>query len=130
MYSEITRSIRVSVEPFFVHEQSEPERSRYLFGYKVHIVNEGRATVRLISRHWHITDSAGRSFEVRGDGVIGEQPRLEPGESFEYTSGAPLPTPSGFMRGSYVMQGEDGLYFDVRIPAFALDAPGVSTTLN
>ncbi|MEO1016825.1 MAG: Co2+/Mg2+ efflux protein ApaG [Pseudomonadota bacterium] len=130
MYSEITRSIRVSVEPFFVHEQSEPHRNRYVFGYKVRIRNDSDGIVQLISRHWHITDGSGRRYEVRGEGVVGEQPFLEPGESFEYTSGAPLRTPSGFMSGSYVMQGKDGLYFDVRIPAFSLDAPGVGVTLN
>ncbi len=130
MYSETTQSIRVSVEPFFVDEQSAPERNRYVFGYKVVIENHGSSTVQLISRHWQITDGLGRSFEVRGEGVVGEQPSLQPGQCFEYTSGTPLHTPTGFMAGSYVMQGEDGYFFDVRIPTFSLDAPGTPVTLN
>ncbi len=130
MYSETTRSIRVSVEPFYVDEQSSPNKNRFVFGYTVLIENVGEMAVQLISRHWQITDGLGRMVEVRGDGVVGEQPLIEPGESFEYTSGAPLPTPSGIMTGNYVMQGDDGRYFDVRIPAFSLDMPGLPNTLN
>lgn len=130
MYSEVTRAIAVSVDPFYVEEQSEPARNRWVFGYRVIIENRGLVPVQLISRHWRIMDGLGRMVEVKGDGVVGEQPLLEPGERFEYTSGTPLPTPSGIMSGTYQMQGADGLWFDVEIPAFSLDAPGSRGTLN
>ena len=124
MYSEITSSIRVSVEPFYVADQSAPDEGRWVFGYRVTIANEGSDTVQLLSRYWRITDEAGRVVEVRGDGVVGEQPRLGPGQQFRYTSGTPLPTPSGIMAGSYRMIDGQGRPFEVRIPAFSLDAPG------
>ena len=124
MYSETTRSIRIAVEPFYVAEQSEPDTGRYVFGYRVTIENRGGETVQLLARHWRITDALGRVMEVKGPGVVGEQPRLEPGESFAYTSGTPLDTPSGIMVGSYKMVSESGELFEVRIPAFSLDAPG------
>jgi len=130
MYHEVTRAISVSVDPFYVEEQSEPTENRWVFGYRVVIENQGEATVQLISRHWRITDGRGRLVEVKGEGVVGEQPMLEPGERFEYTSGTPLPTPSGIMTGTYQMVGEDGLWFDVEIPAFSLDAPGSRGTVN
>ena len=130
MYHEVTRAISVSVAPFYVEEQSEPAENRWVFGYRVIIENQGDAAVQLISRHWRIMDGRGRLVEVKGEGVVGEQPMLEPGERFEYTSGTPLPTPSGIMTGTYQMLGEDGLWFDVEIPAFSLDAPGSSRTLN
>jgi ApaG protein len=130
MYSEITRAISVSVDPFYVEDQSEPAANRWVFGYRVVIENQGADAVQLISRHWRITDGHGRLVEVKGDGVVGEQPHLEPGQSFEYTSGTPLPTPSGIMTGTYQMQGADGLWFDVEIPAFSLDAPGSRGTVN
>jgi ApaG protein len=130
MYSEVTRAISVSVEPFYVEEQSEPAENRWVFGYRVIIENQGAAPVQLMSRHWRIMDGLGRMIEVKGDGVVGEQPMLEPGASFEYTSGTPLPTPSGIMTGSYQMLGADGRWFDVEIPAFSLDAPGSRGTLN
>jgi len=130
MYHEVTRAISVSVDPFYVEEQSEPRENRWVFGYRVIIENQGEAAVQLISRHWRITDGRGRLVEVKGDGVVGEQPMLEPGERFEYTSGTPLPTPSGIMSGTYQMLGEDGLWFDVEIPTFSLDAPGSRGTLN
>jgi ApaG protein len=123
MYQATTRSIRVSVESFFVEEQSEPERGRWVFAYRVTIANEGAEPVQLISRHWRITDAHGRTVEVRGPGVVGEQPRLAPGERFQYMSGAPLGTPSGFMVGTYQMVDSRGRLFDVQIPAFSLDAP-------
>ena len=122
-YSEVTRSIRVSVDPFYLDDQSEPDDFHYVWAYHVRIENMGGETVQLLRRHLHITDSQGRSEEVRGEGVIGEQPILEPGESFEYTSGAPLSTPSGFMTGSYQMVTEDGDRFSVSIPPFSLDSP-------
>jgi ApaG protein len=130
LYALTTRSIRVSVEPFYLAEQSQPEDDRWVFGYRVTIENRGAETVQLMSRHWRITDAAGRVTEVRGPGVVGEQPRLAPGERFEYASGAPLPTPSGFMTGTYLMVADSGETFDVAIPTFSLDAPGVPRALN
>ena len=130
MYSEITHAISVSVDPFYVEEQSAPAENRWVFGYRVIIENLGAAPVQLMSRHWRIMDGLGRLLEVKGDGVVGEQPMLEPGESFEYTSGTPLPTPSGIMTGTYQMLGADGRWFDVEIPAFSLDAPGSRGPLN
>lgn len=123
MYSESTRSIRVSVEPRYLPDQSEPAEGRYLWSYTVRIENQGGETVQLRTRHWQITDALGRRQEVRGAGVVGEQPVLTPGAAFEYTSGTPLPTPSGIMVGSYQMVTADGEPFDVRIPAFSLDSP-------
>ena len=130
MYSETTRSIRIAVEPFYVAEQSEPDTGRYVFGYRVTIENRGGETVQLLARHWRITDALGRVMEVKGPGVVGEQPRLEPGESFAYTSGTPLDTPSGIMVGTYKMVNAKGELFDVRIPAFSLDAPGPRGPVN
>ena len=130
MYSEVTRAISVSVDPFYVEEQSAPAENRWVFGYKVVIENQGTAPVQLMSRHWRIMDSLGRMVEVKGDGVVGEQPLLEPGQRFEYTSGTPLPTPSGIMTGTYQMLSAEGLWFDVEIPAFSLDAPGSRGTVN
>jgi ApaG protein len=130
VYSETTRGIRVAVEPFYVADQSEPEQDRWVFGYKVTIENEGGETVQLISRHWQITDGTGKTLEVKGPGVVGEQPRLGPGGRFSYTSGTPLGTPSGFMVGTYQMETSTGERFDARIPAFSLDAPEARGTLN
>ena len=130
MYSLTTRAIRVSVEPFYVADQSEPEKARWVFGYRVRIENEGGESVQLLTRHWKITDGRGRVVEVRGEGVVGEQPLLEPGEAFQYTSGTPLPTPTGIMAGSYQMVTNTGERFDVTIPAFSLDAPGVRRAVN
>jgi ApaG protein len=130
MYTATTRSIRVSVEPFYVEEQSAPADQRWVFGYRVTIANEGARTVRLLSRYWRITDARGTVAEVRGDGVVGEQPSLAPGATFSYTSGAPLPTPSGIMLGSYQMVDDTGRNFDVNIPAFSLDAPEARRALN
>ena len=113
MYQECTRSIQISVEPFYVDEQSSPEQSRFVFGYRVQIDNQGAETVQLISRHWRITDSLGRTMEVRGPGVVGKQPVLKPGERFEYTSGTPLTTSSGIMVGSYQMVTTGGERFSM-----------------
>jgi ApaG protein len=123
MYEETTRNIRVQVEPSFLDEQSEPDEDRYLWAYRITIENRGREPVQLISRFWRIVDSRGRAREVRGPGVVGEQPVIEPGESFEYTSGAPLETPCGFMSGSYRMRGANGEDFEIGIPMFALQSP-------
>lgn len=130
MYSETTRSIRIAVEPFYLAEQSRPAEERWVFGYRVTIENRGTETVRLVSRHWRITDGAGRVTEFRGPGVVGEQPRLEPGGRFEDASGAPLTTPTGFMAGSYQMVADSGEAFDVAIPPFSLDVPGARSALN
>jgi ApaG protein len=101
MYSATTHSIRVTVNPIYLEDQSDPEEDHYVWAYQVEIENLGADVVQLLSRHWQITDSNGRVQEVRGVGVVGEQPVLNPGESFNYTSGTPLPTPSGIMHGSY-----------------------------
>lgn len=113
----------VSVQPRFVPEQSDPERGRYLFAYTVTVRNTGEVAAQLISRHWIITDGEGRVHEVRGLGVVGEQPTLAPGEVFEYTSGCPLETPVGTMRGSYQCVAADGTRFDATIPEFVLSMP-------
>lgn len=113
----------VEVEPRYLPEHSEPDEDRYVFAYTVRIANTGETSARLISRHWIITDANGQVNEVRGQGVVGEQPLLEPGESFEYTSGCPLETPVGTMRGSYQCLAEDGTRFKAEIPEFALAGP-------
>jgi len=130
MYSETTHSIRVTVEPMYLEEQSSPSDNHYVWAYHVRIENTGGNTVQLLTRHWKITDSLGRVQEVRSAGVVGEQPVLPPGEAFEYTSGTPLPTPSGIMVGSYGMEAESGQRFDVAIPAFSLDSPHQPVQLN
>jgi ApaG protein len=130
MYSATTRSVRVEVEPFYVAEQSDPSKERWVFGYRVRIENRGEEAVQLLTRHWRITDGNGRVLEVRGDGVVGEQPRLGPGEAFQYTSGTPVSTPSAIMVGSYQMVTDHGEQFDASIPAFSLDAPDVRRALN
>ncbi|MFC0408473.1 Co2+/Mg2+ efflux protein ApaG [Roseomonas elaeocarpi] len=123
-YVATTRDIRVTVRTFFLADQSAPEEGRYAWAYRVEIRNEGAETVQLMRRTWLITDALARTQRVHGDGVVGEQPVLEPGEAFEYTSGTPLPTPSGFMRGAYHMVvTASGEAFDVEIPAFSLDSP-------
>jgi ApaG protein len=123
MYSQTTRSITVTVRPYYLDEQSSPTDGHFVWAYHVRIENHGGETVQLRHRHWQITDAQGRTQEVRGAGVVGEQPVLRPGETFEYTSGTPLPTPSGIMMGSYQMEDSDGGTFDVAIPAFSLDSP-------
>lgn len=130
MYQEMTRSIAVSVKPVFLEDQSSPGEDYYVWAYQVRIENRGGETVQLRSRHWRITDAMGRVQEVRGDGVVGEQPVLQPGEAFEYTSGTPLTTPSGIMVGTYRMQTAMGETFDVAVPAFSLDSPHEAVRLN
>jgi ApaG protein len=130
MYRSVTESIEVSVEPFFLPEHSNPAESRFVWAYQVTITNHSTQTVTLVSRYWHITDELGRVQEVHGEGVVGEQPQLEPGDSFQYTSGCPLSTASGIMVGRYTMQTKAGYLFDVDIPAFSLDMPGERTFLN
>jgi ApaG protein len=130
MYSETTRSIKVTVKPVYLEDRSSPVEDHYVWAYHVRIENQGEETVQLRNRHWKITDSQGRMQEVRGPGVIGEQPVLAPGESFEYTSGTPLPTPSGIMVGSYQMETGAGESFWVQVPAFSLDSPHQAVRLN
>jgi ApaG protein len=130
MYSETTRSIKVTVKPIYLEEQSSPADNRYVWAYNVRIENQGTETVQLRTRHWRITDGLGRVQEVRGPGVVGEQPVIEPGDIFEYTSGTPLSTPSGIMVGSYEMETSDGNSFAVAIPAFSLDSPHQQIRLN
>jgi ApaG protein len=130
-YTETTRNIRVSVRAFYLADQSEPERSHFVWAYRVAIANEGRETVQLLRRTWLITDGLGRTQQVHGEGVVGEQPVIEPGRSFEYTSGTPLQTPSGFMRGAYHMViPSTGEAFDIAIPAFSLDSPHQPMRVN
>ena len=123
MYSQTTRSIKVTVRPFYLDQHSSPDEHHYVWAYHVRIENEGGETVQLRNRHWQITDALGRLQEVRGPGVVGEQPTLAPGQSFEYTSSCPLATPSGFMVGDYEMEAPGGENFLVRVPAFSLDTP-------
>jgi ApaG protein len=113
----------VQVQPHYLEEQSEPEEGRYLFAYTVTIRNTGEVTAQLVSRHWIITDSDGQIEEVRGPGVVGEQPVLKPGQSYQYTSGCPLPTPVGSMHGSYQCIAEDGTAFEAPIAEFVLSVP-------
>ena len=123
-YTAVTEGVRVSVRSFYLEDQSEPDQSHFVWAYRVRIANEGARPLRLLRRTWLITDARGRVQRVHGAGVVGEQPLLEPGESFEYTSGTPLDTPSGFMVGMYHMvQPDSGEAFDVAIPAFSLDSP-------
>ncbi|WP_414634527.1 Co2+/Mg2+ efflux protein ApaG [Sinorhizobium meliloti] len=130
MYRALTRDIEVTVEPYYLEEQSDPDDSRYVWGYRIIIANHSGLAVRLMTRYWHITDENGQVDEVSGPGVIGEQPLLNPGDTYEYSSGCPLDTPSGVMFGHYSMEAEGGETFDVAIPAFSLDPPGLVRTLN
>ena len=129
-YTAITRGIAVRVEPAYLEARSSPGSSQYFWAYRVIIENQGRETVQLLSRHWMITNARGELTEVKGPGVVGEQPVLKPGESFGYTSGAPLDTPSGMMGGAYQMESEGGERFDIEIPTFSLDRPNHGVLLN
>lgn len=130
MYRATTRHIQVTATPRFVPERSDPDQNRFFWAYTIEVVNLGRDTVQLKYRHWTITDARGHMEEVHGAGVVGEEPVLPPGGRFEYTSGVPLGTPTGFMSGSYDMQTEAGETFPVEIPAFSLDAPHLRRILN
>jgi ApaG protein len=130
MYRAVTRNIEVTVSPRFLPERSAPDKGHYFWAYTITISNFGQVPVQLMTRQWHITDAQGRMQQVRGAGVVGEQPTLNPGESFEYTSGVPLPTSSGFMTGSYGMITRDGEHFDIEIPAFSLDSTQGTRTIN
>ncbi len=129
-YQATTRGIRVTVLPQYLADQSDADEDRYCWAYTITIENEGSETVRLRSRVWKITDETGHVEEVRGPGVVGQTPTLKPGQQFKYTSGCPLPTPSGIMIGSFQMTTEDGELFDVAVPAFSLDSPEGRRVVN
>jgi ApaG protein len=130
MYQAVTRGIEVKVTPRFLAERSSPENGYFFWAYTIAITNGGTETVQLKARHWRITDANGRLQEVRGAGVVGEEPTLKPGQSFEYTSGVPLQTPSGFMTGTYQMVTDRGEPFEIVIPPFSLDSPERARTIN
>jgi len=129
-YSATTDGIEVSVEPFYMDDESSPENGEFIWAYMVEIHNGGTEPVQLKTRHWQITDGLGRMEEVRGEGVVGEQPVIEPGETFEYSSHCRLTTDSGIMAGSYSMEDAAGTLIEVAIPAFSLDLPDAIHSLN
>lgn len=122
-FEEESEGVIVEVQSYFLEEQSDPDENQFIWAYRIRITNEGDQMVQLLNRHWIITDGRGGTQEVKGAGVIGEQPVLAPGDHFIYTSGTPLNTPSGFMRGTYEMIRADGSAFLATIPAFSLDSP-------
>ena len=130
MYTKTTKNINITVNSYYLEEQSEPDEQRYVWAYQVTINNLSQDTVQLKNRYWKIIDSNGTKQEVRGEGVVGEQPILNPGEKFEYTSGTPLSTPSGFMEGYYEMETKNGNKFEATIPLFSLDSPNITNKLN
>ena len=129
-YEAESEGVRVRVRPSYLAGQSDPEGGRWVWAYQVEIENRRQSPVQLIARHWVITDARGHVEEVRGSGVVGEQPVIPPGDRYTYASGCPLPTPSGSMVGSYAMTDEAGRAFEAAIPAFSLDVPGGRRTLN
>ncbi len=130
MYECITRNIRVRAAPQFMQAQSKPDEAKYFWAYTISLENLGEETVTLLNRHWIITDARGVVKEVKGDGVVGETPTMQPGESFQYTSGCPLSTPSGMMVGRYGMTTKHGEMFDIAIPPFSLDSVYEHSVLN
>ena len=130
MYTKTTKSINITVNPSYLDEHSEPEDQHYVWAYQITINNLGKETVQLKNRYWKIIDSNGTKQEIKGKGVVGEQPVINPGEKYEYTSGTPLSTPSGFMEGHYEMETINGKTFDATIPLFSLDSPYVSNKIN
>jgi len=130
MYTQKTKDLTVTVVPEFLEEHSRPEEGHYVWAYHIKIVNDGADRVQLINRYWKIIDAQGRVQEVRGVGVVGEQPVLEPGEEYSYTSGCPLPTPSGLMLGAYEMSKDTGERFDISVPVFSLDSPNATDILH
>ena len=130
MYRAVTRKIEVKVTPRFIADRSSPANGYYFWAYTINLANRGGETVQLKTRHWRITDAAGKLQEVKGAGVVGEEPTLKPGETYEYTSGVPLQTASGFMTGSYGMLSQSGERFDIEIPTFALDVGDGDRTIN
>ena len=130
VYAETTLGITVEVSPTFLEDQSQPENNHYVWAYTIAVINDGDDTVQLTERAWEITDANGSVERVSGPGVVGEQPILNPGDSFSYTSGCPLKTPSGFMAGYYTMRRVDGSEFAVKVPTFSLDLPGARIRVN
>ena len=130
MYRATTHGIQITVTPKYLADRSSAQDARYFWAYTIEIVNKSDVTVQLRTRYWKITDALGKLEEVRGPGVVGEQPVLKPGERFEYTSGVPLTTPTGMMAGSYGMTTESGEKFDAEVPAFSLDSPSTSRVLH
>jgi ApaG protein len=130
MYCSVTRDIQITVLPEFLADRSDVDEAQFFWTYTVEIANRGDVTVQLTARHWKITDANGKLEEVSGPGVVGEQPVLKPGETFRYTSGCPLSTPSGIMTGTYRMVDEKGQVFEAAIPVFSLDSPFVPRVLN
>ena len=130
MYTAVTKGVKVTVEPSYDADRSEPEEGRYFWRYEIEIANLGDRTLTLTDRRWLITDANGRRQEVRGPGVVGEQPTLKPGQAFRYVSGCPLTTSSGTMVGSYRMVDETGAAIEVAIPAFSLDSPGEARVIH
>ena len=130
MYTKTTKRINITVSSYYLEDQSEPDEHHFVWAYQVTINNFGKEIVQLKNRFWRIIDSNGAKQEVKGEGVVGEQPVLNPGEKFEYTSGAPLSTPSGFMEGHYEMETINGDKFEVLIPRFSLDSPFISNQIN
>lgn len=130
MYQAVTHSIAVTVEPQYMPDRSEPAKRQWFWAYTIGIENRGARAVQLKRRHWIITDGRGGRHEVKGAGVVGEEPIIPPGGSYSYTSGCPLDTPDGFMVGQFTMIDEDGGSFQVDIPAFSLDIPAPRRTLN
>lgn len=122
-YSHTSHAVRITVNPMYLESQSTPEDNQFLWAYHVRIENLGDECLQLRKRYWKITDALGRSQEVWGDGVVGEQPYLNPGETYEYTSGTPLSTSSGIMVGFYIMEKKNGEKIEIDIPAFSLDSP-------
>lgn len=123
MYTKTTNNIKITVLPHYLDQQSEPEDNRFIWAYTIQMENHGKQSVQLLNRYWQITDGLGRKQEVRGSGVVGEQPFIKPGEAFQYTSGVPLSTSSGIMMGEYEMALESGEKISVAVPAFSLDSP-------
>lgn len=130
MYRAETDGIEVVVEPFYLEDRSDPAENHYVWAYRVTIANNSKSSAQLVSRYWNITDANGKVEEVAGEGVVGEQPELQPGDSYQYTSGCPLSTPSGIMVGYYTMTDIGGRKFEVAIPAFSLDVPDRIRTIN
>ena len=130
MYRATSHGLQITVRPAFMAEQSTPQNNQYFWSYTIEIANLGTDIVTLRSRYWHITDGNGKVQEVRGEGVVGEQPSIAPGSSVTYTSGCPLETPQGIMVGAYVMEGPTGQLFSVDIPAFSLDVPEAARVLH
>lgn len=130
MFSKTTHAIKITATPHFIAEYSDPAEDHYVWAYTIELENQGAAAVQLLNRHWKITDARGVTQEVRGAGVVGEQPVLQPGEAYRYTSGTALHTASGVMFGEYEMATPSGDRFDVEIPAFSLDSPYYQGQVN